>query len=129
MKDDRPIALVVGFKDRDRQTLMDLVARFGLQGVAVATAGEALDSFVSRVPDLVLSSFLLPDMEGLDFVREIRELSTTLLIGILAEWRDRRMMREVLHVGRIELLRIPIREREADAMFARLFNEAISSLD
>jgi CheY-like chemotaxis protein len=74
----RPLAgLRVVVVDDDRVSLMAITAMVSAWGAdirAVATAREALRLIAEEAPDLVLSDLYMPDMDGFDLMRRVREL-------------------------------------------------------
>lgn len=51
-----------------------LLAEFGIESVRYcSTAGDALTQMLEEQPDIVISSFYLPDMTGADLVKAMRE--------------------------------------------------------
>ena len=74
----RPLAgLRVVVVDDDRVSLMAITAMVGAWGAetrAAATAREALRLIAEERPDLVLSDLYMPEMDGFDLMRRVREL-------------------------------------------------------
>lgn len=75
----RPLAgLRVVVVDDDRVSLMAICAMVGSWGASVQPAGSASDALKiirEDAPDLVLSDLYMPDMDGFDLMRRVRELS------------------------------------------------------
>ena len=74
----RPLAgLRVVVVDDDRVSLMAITAMVGAWGAEIrstASAREALRIIAEETPDLVLSDLYMPDMDGFDLMRRVREL-------------------------------------------------------
>jgi CheY-like chemotaxis protein len=74
----RPLAgLRVVIVDDDRVSLMAITAMVGSWGAEIrsATSGaDALRLIVEDAPDLVLCDLYMPDMDGFDVMRRVREL-------------------------------------------------------
>jgi CheY-like chemotaxis protein len=77
----RPLeGLTVVIVDDDRVSLMAICAMVGSWGAAVrsaTTAPDALRLIGEEAPDLVLSDLYMPDMDGFDLMRRVRELPPT----------------------------------------------------
>jgi len=72
----------------DDQSVLQVVANaLTLQGYRIDcfTRGEdVLQQFETRVPDLVILDILMPDMNGLELARQIREISTVPIFMLTA---------------------------------------------
>ena len=71
----------------DEQELLELVAKTleneGYEAMTVTTAEDAMDKVRDFMPDLILIDIILPDMEGPEAVRALREDSLTARIPVL----------------------------------------------
>jgi two-component system OmpR family response regulator len=65
--------LVVDDEDTVRELLSATLRFAGFEVSSVATAGAAVAAAVSEPPDLVLLDVMLPDMDGFEVVRRLRE--------------------------------------------------------
>jgi class 3 adenylate cyclase len=75
--------LVVDDTEKNVKLLADLLT---FKGYTVVTAGggkEALDKVVSERPDLVLLDVMMPDMNGYDVCRRIREAPGTAMLPVV----------------------------------------------
>ena len=76
-----PRVLVVDDEERVRGLLCDLLAAWGCQAVEAANGAQALTLFEANDYDLVLTDFLMPDRNGLEVIRGVREKDAT--IGVI----------------------------------------------
>ncbi len=76
-----PRVLVVDDEERVRGLLCDLLAAWGCQAVEAANGVQALTLFEQNDYDLVLTDFLMPDGNGLEVIRGVREKDAT--IGVI----------------------------------------------
>ena len=63
--------------DDDRVSLMAITAMVGSWGAQIRSAGcgdDALRLIADETPDLVLSDLYMPDMDGFDLMKRVREL-------------------------------------------------------
>jgi len=74
----RPLAgLRVVVVDDDRVSLMAITAMVGSWGAQIRFApsgGDALRLITEEAPDLLLSDLYMPDMDGFDLMKRVREL-------------------------------------------------------
>jgi signal transduction histidine kinase/ActR/RegA family two-component response regulator len=68
------LSVLVVDDDRDaRELLADVLETYGMRVVAVSSMAEALSELDRLVPDIVVSDIGMPDQDGFEFVRRIRE--------------------------------------------------------
>jgi len=95
--------------DDEKEILRALKAYLSANGYEVVTAEtgrEALALFYGRRPDVVLLDLGLPDISGLEVIREVRRTSTTPII-ILSVRSDDRDKVEALEAGADDYLTKP----------------------
>jgi len=80
--------LIVDDEPQSRRMLRALLAREGHRASEVRTAGEALAAVRTRHPDLVLLELDLPDADGVDVIRSLRDEGSTKPIIVVSS-RDR----------------------------------------
>ena len=75
MKEPNLRMLVVEDQGELRRTIVTMLKRIGATAVHNATKGEeALALFVRTPIDFVISEWNLPDMKGIDLLRQIRKI-------------------------------------------------------
>ena len=79
-----PLVLIVDDDERNRKLARDVLGRSGLRTIAAAGGRAALALARDRLPDVVLLDLRLPDMEGSDVARAIREEERTAHIPVVA---------------------------------------------
>jgi signal transduction histidine kinase/DNA-binding NarL/FixJ family response regulator len=81
-----PLILIVDDSEVDRETYcryLNSARDLDCQIVARESAESALQLCKSEFPDVILLDYLLPDADGLEFLRELRELRGSLPIVIM----------------------------------------------
>jgi DNA-binding response OmpR family regulator len=83
----RPLALIVDSDSYQVKILSYILRENHFRFAAVSTAEAALDSLMKRRPDVILMDLLLPDMNGLELIARIRQVSSvpTLVMTALPE--------------------------------------------
>jgi two-component system KDP operon response regulator KdpE len=80
--------LVVDDERRIRRVLRVALRANGYAVTEAASGGEALDTLAVRPPDLVILDLVLPDMDGVDVCRRLREWSRVPVIVLSAQGED-----------------------------------------
>jgi len=78
IEDERPIA----------EPLADALRREGFDVELAASAAEGLEAFSAQSPDIVLLDVMLPDGDGRDVLRRIREASQTPVVMVSARGEE-----------------------------------------
>jgi PAS domain S-box-containing protein len=76
--DSRPLAgvrvLLVEDDDDSRGLLSLILQRYGAEVVALASSTEAIDAFIQRTPDIVVSDIGMAEEDGYQLIRRLRSL-------------------------------------------------------
>ncbi len=80
--------LLIEDEEAISEPLADALGREGFEAVVAGTAARGLELFASRAPDLVLLDVMLPDGDGRDVLRRIRETSRTPVIVLTARGEE-----------------------------------------
>ena len=79
-----PLVLIVDDDERNLKLARDVLRAAGLETVEAETGGEALALAAERRPDVVLLDLRLPDMDGTEVARELRDGAPTAGIPVVA---------------------------------------------
>ena len=80
--------LLIEDEEAISEPLAAALAREGFDTLVAGTAAKGLELFASRTPDLVLLDVMLPDGDGRDLLRRIRETSRTPVVMLTARGED-----------------------------------------
>jgi two-component system response regulator RegX3 len=80
--------LLVEDEESISEPLASALEREGFATVVARTAEEGMESFRTRSPDLVLLDIMLPDGDGRDVLRQIRNISRTPVIMVTARGQE-----------------------------------------
>lgn len=83
-----PVVLVVDDEFSVRKVLRILLQTHGMRTVEAASAAEGLARAVESVPDLVLLDLGLPDSDGIEVTRQLREWTTVPIVVVSARGRE-----------------------------------------
>ena len=79
-----PLVLIVDDDERNRKLAQDVLRRSGLRTIEAAGGRAAIALARECLPDVVLLDLRLPDMEGRDVARALREDERTAHIPVVA---------------------------------------------
>ena len=79
-----PLVLIVDDNERNRKLARDVLRAAGLRTVEAASGGEGIALAAASLPDVILLDLQLPDMDGIDVARELREGARTGRIPVVA---------------------------------------------
>ncbi len=84
MTNSGPVILIIEDEPQIRRFLRASLAAQGYQLVEVASGQEGLAQVASRQPDLILLDLGLPDIDGLEVTRRLREWTQTPIMVLSA---------------------------------------------
>lgn len=84
-----PVALVIEDEAGIRRFLRAALESQGFTCVEATTGSEGIAHAATRAPEIILLDLGLPDMDGLDVMRRIREWSTVPIVVLTARGKER----------------------------------------
>ncbi|NIS61858.1 MAG: response regulator [Proteobacteria bacterium] len=84
----KPAILVVDDDEVMRQTLSDVLKKRGYMVSTAETGGQTISSVKEQLFDLVLLDIRLPDMDGLDVLKGIKEIESDLMVIVMTAYSD-----------------------------------------
>ena len=79
-----PLVLVVDDDERNRKLARDVLRRAGFRTIEAATGTRGIALAGKCLPDVILLDLRLPDMDGTDVARALRDGARTALIPVVA---------------------------------------------
>jgi DNA-binding NtrC family response regulator len=104
-----------------RKTLTSQLAKRGFEVVAAETGEDGVRSFAESSPDLVLLDVRLPDIDGLEVLRRIREKNRRAIILVMTAFDDMRTTVEAVKLGAFEYLVKPLNAAELELVIDKAF--------
>jgi DNA-binding NtrC family response regulator len=84
----KPAILVVDDDEVMRQTLSDVLKKKGYAVSTAETGGQTISSIKEQLFDLVLLDIRLPDMDGLDVLKSVKEIESDLMVIVMTAYSD-----------------------------------------
>lgn len=79
-----PLVLIVDDNEKNVKLARDVLRFAGFRTIEATTGGEGVALATAHVPDVILMDIRLPDMDGTDAVRRLKEEPRTAEIPIVA---------------------------------------------
>jgi len=102
-----------------REYLEELVARHGYQVETAANGEAALRLVQESPPDLVTLDVVLPDMDGLEVLRRLKQRFPELPVVMLSGHGQARTIVEAMRLGASDFLRKPFEVEDLELAFAK----------
>ena len=104
-----------------RKTLASQLAKQGFEVIAAGTGEEGVRAFVEAAPDLVLLDVRLPDADGLDVLRRIKDKNRRAVILVMTAFDDMKTTIEAIKLGAFEYLVKPLDATELELTIDKAF--------
>ena len=88
MSENLPLILVIEDEQPIRRFLRTALVNHGYEFVEAATAKEGLSHVSTRLPDLIILDLGLPDLDGLEVIRQLREWTSLPIIILSARGQE-----------------------------------------
>lgn len=108
----KPVILLVDDEDTIRLFLEKTLREEGYEALTAATGTEALELTRSELPDLVLLDLKLPDMSGLDVLKQIKEEVPEVCIIMLTAFGDIETAVTAMKKGAFDFVSKPVNLEE-----------------
>jgi two-component system KDP operon response regulator KdpE len=125
---DRPRVLVLDDEPRILRALRAVLRDAGFDAIPAATAEEALDAAALRAPDAAILDLLLPDGDGIEVARKLREWTQAPIIVLSAVGEERRKI-EALEAGADDYVTKPFSPPELVARLRAVLRRAGPAVD
>jgi two-component system, NtrC family, response regulator AtoC len=108
----KPVVLLVDDEDTIRLFLEKTLREEGYDAITAATGTEALERTRGELPDLVLLDLKLPDMSGLDVLRQIKEEVPEVCVIMLTAFGDIETAVTAMKKGAFDFVSKPVNLEE-----------------
>ncbi len=84
----KPSILIVDDDEVMRETLSDVLRKRGYEIFLASSGSEVLSAIKKNIVDLVLLDMRLPDIDGLEVLKQIKEFDTEILVMMMTAYSD-----------------------------------------
>jgi DNA-binding NtrC family response regulator len=103
------------------RTLTSQLGKRGFETIAAPNGEDGVRSFAERCPDLVLLDIHLPEMDGLEVLRRIKEKNRRAIILVMTAFDDMKTTVEAIKLGAFEYLVKPLDTAELELVIDKAF--------
>ena len=114
--------LIVDDEENTRIGLSKLLAQEGFEVGSAADGNEALDYLGQQKVNLVISDINMPEMDGLEFLREISRKFPSTSVIMITSYGGVESYLEAMNLGAYEYLHKPVRLDELRSVMKKIFN-------
>lgn len=119
--------LVVEDDKISRRIIREILSRSGYEVFEAEDGAQGLESFKANKPDLVLTDYQMPVMNGLRVLSEIRILQPAVPVIMLTGFGDIALIIKSIQLGAFDFLEKPINTPQLKEVVASALNSVISS--
>lgn len=107
-----PLITIIDDRVTNRRILARLASRLAddVEVESFALPGQALDFIDKNTPDLIITDFKMPEMDGAEFIRRLRDREETAEVPVIvvSVYKDRDYRYEALTAGATDFLMSPV---------------------
>lgn len=118
------IILIVDDEDALREALGKILEDDGYGVISAASGEQALEILQDHPVDLMLTDIRMPGMSGLDLLKKIREIHSSLGVIILTGYGEIDSYIEAMHFGALEYVSKPFKINELKFIVNKILNNS-----
>lgn len=119
--------LVVEDDKITRRIIREILSKSGYEVFEAEDGAQGLEAFKANKPDLVLTDYQMPVMNGLRVLSEIRNLQPAVPVIMLTGFGDIALIIKSIQLGAFDFLEKPINTPQLKEVVASALNSVISS--
>ena len=115
----KPSILIVDDDEVMQETLSDVLRKRGYELFTVSSGNGALSVIKKNIIDLILLDMRLPDVDGLEVLKRIKELDTEILVIIMTAYSDVQTAVAAMKAGAYHYINKPFELEELKLMIEK----------
>src|SRR5512136_1616574 len=115
----KPAILVVDDDDAIRETLAEVLKKRRYETFSAGSGHEALGVIKKNIIDLVLLDMKLPDGDGLEILKTVKELDSDILVIIMTAYSDVQTAVQAMKAGAYHYINKPFELEELKLMIEK----------
>ena len=100
--------LLVDDEDCVRESLADYIRSYEIEVFAVASGKEAIETYKKNRPDYVFLDLGLPDIHGLEVLKQLREIDSTARVYVITGFPPAGYAEKVKQLGAVGFMEKPL---------------------
>lgn len=112
--------LLVEDEEFTRVFLARFIERKGITVIAAGTGKQAIEEYKQNSPDCILLDLRLPDMEGIDVLKKIKEINPQAKIYFVSGFDDDYLQKQAENLGAAGYIQKPISLDDIAAFIEKL---------
>jgi two-component system nitrogen regulation response regulator NtrX len=119
VKNSRPLAFVVDDEPLVAKMLCMMLGRAGYEATAFSTGPATIEALARTHPLLILLDLMLPEMDGIEVLRRIREVAPEVAVIMVSGQGTIKAAVDALRLGASDFLEKPVDQARLEAALAR----------
>jgi len=106
---EKPSILIVDDMEDARKTLVDFISkRFDADIYEAENASTGLDAIKNNVPDIIFLDINMPGSNGIDMIKEIKEITQEPKIIVVSAWKSGDVVKKAIDTGANDFIFKPL---------------------
>jgi two-component system response regulator AtoC len=105
-----------------RETLRIYLNDFGYEIILAENGRQGIDLFNSKHPDLIISDVKLPDIDGMNVLKEIVKMEKNLPVIMITAYEDISITIKAIQQGAYDILEKPLEKERLKSIIVRALN-------
>ncbi len=119
---DKARILVIEDESSQRELLKHILSSMGHAVIEAENGREGIESFKNELIDVVLLDYKLPDISGIDVLKELQSINSTIPVIMITAFQDVKLVVEAMKSGAFYYVVKPVNIEELSLLIKRALN-------